>query len=183
MKRFLFSVRVSPEDTSKAKSVLTGRAGTNVLAAFAGWCHVGPCGSGTEIVRHFTIESSDPATGMISASVTIDGVLADVRYTTDAQAAQAMTTLATLMQGSLTQGGVSGSVSYGSQDYNANYSTTDPITDAVTRIPDTLKDLGQNAKLRWDEIVHFMSQGAMQALIVTAVGAIIFLTVAEVITD
>jgi len=183
MKRFLCDVRVSPGDTAKAKSILKGSAGANTIAAFAGWYHASSADSGTEFVRHFVIESSNPATGRLSVSITVDGVLASPMYTTDAQAAQAMATLATLMSGALSQGGVTGTVTYASQDHNANYSTMDPITDAVTRIPETLKDLRQNAQIRWGEILQFASQGAMQALIVTAVGAILFLSVAKVVTD
>jgi len=184
MKRFVFAVRVRPEDTSKAVKILRGSAGVNTLAAFAGWCHATPlCGSGTEIVRHVTIEDSTPATGIITASVTVDGVLASDMYTTEADATKAMTQLASLLQGALQQGGVNGTVSYGSQDYNANYSTMDPVTDAVTRIPETLKDMGHSIEIQWKEILEFASQGATQALIVTAVGVILFLTAAEAITE
>jgi len=174
MKRFVFHVRVAPPDTRKAVALLRGSTGVNALAGFAGWCHATPlCGSGTEIVRHVTIEDSSPATGAITASVTVDGV----------DATQAMTRLASLLQGALQQGGVSGTVSYGYQDYNAHYATMTPISDAVTRIPETLKDMGQNAQIRWRETLQFVSQGATQALIVTAVGAILFLAVAEAITE
>jgi len=198
MKRFVFHVRVDPADTRKAVGLLKGSAGVNTLAAFAGWCHATPlCGSGTEIVRHVTIEDSTPATGIITASVTVDGVLASDMYTTEADATQAMTQLASLLQGALQQGGVSGTVSYGTQDYNANYGTATRFTNLMNA-PDVVEAV--DTWLKWldrtwisglpktlskgaADVVNFVKQGVVPALIVTAVGAILFLTATKAITE
>jgi len=183
MKRFLFSVRVSPGDTAKASGILKGQEGVNTIAAFIGWYHSVANDSGTEFVRRFVIESSYPATGTLSVSVTVDGVLASPMYTTDAEAAQSMVMLASLMQGALNRAGVAGTVSYASQDYNANYSTMTPISDAIGRIPQTIADAADTAKTTALEVLQFLGQGATQALIVTAVGIVLFMTVVKAVTE